>query len=127
MEAPPSSVVTTNHLCDLASFPDVMWRIHRGSETRDTPPRYNQPDTLTHAPEAMEETLDYEELKDKAHQLAKDGPTYEELAKELDVSRSAVAQAVTTAGPKLHRLQIRIVEHLSDSEVEEAFRLRSTD
>ena len=64
-------------------------------------------------------TLDYEELKGKAHKLAKDGPTYEELAEELDVSRSAVAQAVTTAGPKFRRLQIRIVELLSDYEVEQ--------
>ena len=62
--------------------------------------------------------LTYEELKDKAHQLAKDGPTYEEIAEELDVTKSAVAQAVTTAGPKFQRLQIRIVELLSDVEVE---------
>lgn len=73
--------------------------------------------------------LSYEELKDKAHRLAKDGPTYEEIAEELDVTRSAVAQAVTTAGPKFHRLQIRIVELLSDVEVErrEAFVLHSND
>ena len=72
-------------------------------------------------------TLNYEELKGRAHKLAKDGPTYEELAEELDVSRSAVAQAVTTVGPKFRRLQIRIVEHLSDCEVEEAFVVRSKD
>jgi len=73
--------------------------------------------------------LTYEELKDKAHQLAKDGPTYEEIAEELDVTKSAVAQAVTTAGPKFHRLQIRIVELLSDVEVErrEAFILHRND
>ncbi|MCS3658566.1 orotate phosphoribosyltransferase-like protein [Salinibacter ruber] len=73
--------------------------------------------------------LTYEELKDKAHQLAKDGPTYEEIAEELDVTKSAVAQAVTTAGPKFHRLQIRIVELLSDVEVErrEAFVLHPND
>ncbi|MCS3940305.1 hypothetical protein [Salinibacter ruber] len=73
--------------------------------------------------------LTYEELKDKAHQLAKDGPTYEEIAEELDVTKSAVAQAVTTVGPKFHRLQIRIVELLSDVEVErrEAFVLHPND
>jgi transcriptional regulator with XRE-family HTH domain len=74
-----------------------------------------------------EETFDYEELKGKAHELAKDGPTYEEIAEKIGVSRSAVAQAVTTAGPKFHRLQIRIVELLSDLEVEEAFVIRSRD
>ena len=76
-----------------------------------------------------EETLDYEELKGKAHELAKAGPTYEELAKELGVTQSEVAQAVTTAGPKFHRLQIRIVELLSGYEVKprEALELRPSD
>jgi hypothetical protein len=78
----------------------------------------------------QETTLSYEELKDKAHQLAKDDRrTYREIAEELDVTEGAVAKAVTTAGPKFHQLQIRIVELLSDVEVErrEEFVLHPND
>jgi predicted DNA-binding protein YlxM (UPF0122 family) len=73
------------------------------------PPTDPMPDTA----------LSYEELKDEAHRLAKDDSrAYTEIAEELDVTKSAVAQAVTTTGPKFHRLQIRIVELLSSGEVE---------
>jgi hypothetical protein len=78
----------------------------------------------------QETTLSYEELKDKAHQLAKDDRrTYREIAEELDVTEGAVAKAVTTAGPKFHQLQARIVEFLSDYTVErrEAFVLHPND
>jgi hypothetical protein len=63
--------------------------------------------------------LSYDELKEEAHQLARKAPdTYGEIADKLDVSENAVAKAVTTAGPKFQRLQMRIVELLSDYEVE---------
>ena len=73
--------------------------------------------------------LNHDDLREKAHELAKDGPTYAELAEELDVSENSVAKAVTTTGPKFQRLQARIVEHLSGYEVEErrSFVIRSTD
>ena len=63
--------------------------------------------------------LNHNDLREKAHGLAKDGPTYAELAESLDVSENAVAKAVTTTGPKFQRLQMRIVELLSDYEVEQ--------
>lgn len=77
---------------------------------------------------AAEEVLTYDDLKSRAHELAVNDPrTYEEIAHELDVSKSAVAQAVTTPGKKFSKVQIRIVELLSDHEVEveEAFILRA--
>lgn len=63
--------------------------------------------------------LSYEELKEKAHQLALDSShTYEEIADQLNVSHDAVAKATTTAGPKFQQIQMRIVEFLSEYEVE---------
>ncbi|MCS3662023.1 putative DNA-binding protein YlxM (UPF0122 family) [Salinibacter ruber] len=67
----------------------------------------------------MERELTHEELREEAHRLAKDDSrSYTEIAEEFDVTKNAVAKAVTTTGPKFQRLQIRIVEHLSDAEVE---------
>ena len=75
---------------------------------------------------AARQALTYDDLKSRAHELAVNDPrTYEEIANELDVSKSAVAQAVTTRGKKFCRVQIRIVELLSDYEVEEGFILRA--
>ena len=73
--------------------------------------------------------LNHDDLREKAHELAKDGPTYAEIAEALDVSENAVAKAVTVTGPKFQRLQARIVEPLSDYEVEErrSFVLRRSD
>jgi hypothetical protein len=63
--------------------------------------------------------LSYEELKDEAYRLANDSPrTYAEIAEDLDVTENAVAKAVTTAGPRYKRLQMRIVEVLSEYTVE---------
>lgn len=63
--------------------------------------------------------LSYEELKAEAYELASRSMlTYAEIAAKLDVSENAVAKAVTRAGPKFQRLQMRIVELLSEYEVE---------
>lgn len=63
--------------------------------------------------------LSYGELKEEVYQLAREAPhTYAEIAGKLGVSENAVAKAVTTVGPKFQRLQMRIVELLSDYEVE---------
>ena len=71
----------------------------------------------------MERELTHEELREEAHRLAKDDSrAYTEIAEELDVTKNAVAKAVTTTGPKFHRLQIRTVELLSNVEVERATR-----
>ena len=73
--------------------------------------------------------LNHDDLREKVHDLAKDGPGYAEIAGALNVSEDSVAKAVTTAGPKFQRLQMKIVEHLSDYEVEErrSFVLRLKD
>jgi hypothetical protein len=66
----------------------------------------------------MERELTHEELREEAHRLAKDNSrAYTEIAEEIDVTKSAVAKAMTTTGPKFQRLRIRIVELLSDAEV----------
>jgi hypothetical protein len=63
--------------------------------------------------------LDFHDLKEEAHRLARKAPeTYAEIAAALDVSENAVAKAVTTAGPKFQRLQMRIVELFSNYQVE---------
>jgi predicted transcriptional regulator len=63
--------------------------------------------------------LTYEELQEHAHTLAREaGDTYAEIAEALGVSENAVAKAVTTAGPKFQQVQMRIIEHLSEYEVE---------
>ena len=73
--------------------------------------------------------LNHDDLREKAHELARGGPTYAEIAEALGVSENSVAKAVTTTGPKFQRLQMRIVEHLSDYEVEKrhSFVLRPAD
>lgn len=77
------------------------------------------PMPTTAAPVRHGSTADYEELKNDAHRLAREAPdTYAEIAEALDVSENAVAKAVTTAGPKFRKLQMRIVELLSDYTVE---------
>ena len=73
--------------------------------------------------------LNHNDLREKARELAEDGPGYTEIAEALNVSEDSVAKAVTTTGPKFQRLQMKIVEHLSDYEVEErrSFVLRLKD
>ncbi len=63
--------------------------------------------------------LSYEELQEQTHRLALTADlTYQEIADELGVSQTAVSKAVTTSGAKFQRLQMRIVELLSEYEVE---------
>ena len=63
--------------------------------------------------------LTYEELCEEAHRLAKGSSlTYEEIADRLDVATVSVSKAVTQPGPKFQRLQMRIIEALSEYEVE---------
>ena len=63
--------------------------------------------------------LDYDELQEVAHRLLTESDyTQLQMADRLDVSRISVARAVTEPGPKFQRLQMQIVEALSDFEVE---------
>lgn len=50
--------------------------------------------------------------------------TQAEVAEELGVTRVAVGKAVTQAGTRRLALQTRIVEHLTDFEVEKEVRIR---
>jgi hypothetical protein len=112
-----SEVITEMNSRKLDERPSVnapTTPAHERAGRKRGKPRPTTSSTVRHG-----STLSYEELKDKAHELAKDGPTYAELAESLDVSENAVAKAVTTTGPKFQRLQMRIVELLSDYEVEQ--------
>jgi orotate phosphoribosyltransferase-like protein len=63
--------------------------------------------------------LDYDELQQEARRaLGESGYTQQEMADELDVTRAAVGKAVTKPGSKFQRLQMRILEALTDYEVE---------
>lgn len=63
--------------------------------------------------------LTYEELQKEARQLLKASDyTQGQMAKELGVTRTSIAKAVTTAGPKFQRLQMKIIETLTDYTVE---------
>jgi predicted DNA-binding protein (UPF0251 family) len=63
--------------------------------------------------------LDYDELQQEAYRaLSTSEYTQQEMADELEVTRAAVGKAVTQPGPKFQRLQMRILEALTDYEVE---------
>jgi predicted DNA-binding protein (UPF0251 family) len=76
--------------------------------------------------------LDYEELCEAAARLLRESDyTQQAMADRLDVSRISVARAVTEPGAKFQRLQMRIVEALTDYAVERReyveFRVRAPD
>jgi DNA-binding transcriptional regulator LsrR (DeoR family) len=63
--------------------------------------------------------LTYDELRQEAHRaLSESDWTQEEIAVELGVTRTSVGKAVTQAGPKFQRLQMQIIETLTDYDVE---------
>jgi predicted DNA-binding protein (UPF0251 family) len=63
--------------------------------------------------------LGYDELQQEAYRaLSTSEYTQQEMADELGVTRAAVGKAVTKPGAKYQRLQMRILEALTDYEVE---------
>lgn len=63
--------------------------------------------------------LDYDGLRKKAKTVLDESKyTQQEIAEELGVTRTSVAKAVTQAGPKFQKLQMRILEKLTDYEVD---------
>lgn len=71
--------------------------------------------------------LSYDELQQEAHQVLKESEyTQREMANRLDVTRPSIAKAVTQPGPKFQRLQMRIIEALTDYDMvrEETVRFR---
>jgi predicted transcriptional regulator len=63
--------------------------------------------------------LDYEGLQREAKRsLDNSDYTQQAIAERLGVTRTSVAKAVTQVGPKFQRLQMRILETLTDYEVE---------
>ena len=63
--------------------------------------------------------LTYDELQQEAHwALSESDWTQQELADKLGVTRTSVGKAVTQAGPKFQRLQMQILEALTEYEVE---------
>lgn len=72
--------------------------------------------------------LSYEELQEQARTVLNESDwTQREIADELDVTRGSVAKAVTQPGPRYQRLQMRIIERLTDyrMEREETVRFRA--
>lgn len=68
----------------------------------------------------MEELrLDPEGLQARARRVVEESPyTQADVARELDVSRGSITQALNSASPRLEKLRCRIVELLSGYEVE---------
>lgn len=63
--------------------------------------------------------LDYEGLQREAKRtLDQSDYTQAAIAEKLGVARTSVAKAVTQVGPKFQQLQMRILETLTDFEVE---------
>jgi len=63
--------------------------------------------------------LDYEGLQREAKRtLDQSDYTQAVIAEKLGVARTSVAKAVTQVGPKFQQLQMRILETLTDFEVE---------
>jgi len=63
--------------------------------------------------------LDYEGLQREAKRtLDQSDYTQVAIAEKLEVARTSVAKAVTQVGPKFQQLQMRILETLTDFEVE---------
>lgn len=61
------------------------------------------------------EKLSYEELQEQARTVLNESDwTQREIADKLDVTRGSVAKAVTTPGSRYQRLQMRIIETLTD-------------
>ena len=79
----------------------------------------------------MEELrLDPEGLQARARRVVDESPyTQADVARELDVSRGSITQALNDASPRLEKLRCRIVELLSEYEVERrrSFLLHPTD
>lgn len=71
--------------------------------------------------------LSYDELQQEAREaLQKSEYTQQEMADRLDVTRPSIAKAVTQPGPKFQRLQMRIIEALTEYNMvrEETVRFR---
>lgn len=71
--------------------------------------------------------LSYDELQQEARAaLQKSEYTQQEMADRLDVTRPSIAKAVTQPGPKFQRLQMRIIEALTEYDMvrEETVRFR---
>lgn len=63
--------------------------------------------------------LDYEGLQREAKRtLDQSDYTQAAIAEKLGVARTSVAKAVTQVGPKFQQLQMRILEALTDFDVE---------
>jgi len=61
----------------------------------------------------------YKELQEEARALVHEsGLSQQDVADQLDISRSTIAKAVSQPGPRYHKAQIRIVELLTDYRVE---------
>jgi DNA-binding XRE family transcriptional regulator len=79
----------------------------------------------------MEEIrLDPEGLQERARRAVEESPyTQADVARELDVSRGSITQALNDASPRLEKLRCRIVELLEPCEVERrrTFVLRPTN
>jgi transposase-like protein len=70
--------------------------------------------------------LSYEELRAEARQAVEaSGKAYAEVARELDVHRTAVARAVKEEGEKFQRLQREIIQHLTPYRIERVVRFKA--
>jgi predicted DNA-binding protein (UPF0251 family) len=72
-----------------------------------------------------DQVLTFDQLCSEAKRLLDASDyTQQEMAEELGVTRVSVAKAVTQPGPKFQKLQMRIIELLSEYEIEREVEVR---
>lgn len=63
--------------------------------------------------------LSFDELRDEtAEAVEESGRSQAEVARELDMHRSAVSRAVKESGPRVQKIQRRVIQHLTPYRVD---------
>lgn len=64
--------------------------------------------------------MDFDGLREEtASAVGESGKTQSEIARELDLHRSAVSRAVKESGPRVQKIQRRVLRHLTPYRVEQ--------
>jgi len=70
--------------------------------------------------------MSFDELRDEtAAAVDKSGKSQAEVARELDLHRSAVSRAVKESGPRVQKIQRRVLRHLTSYRIERRVRFKA--